>query len=383
MNAFHPFSPVDIRILPKVEGLCAVRTLLKGQKHNLLALAPRSLCTGLGLAAFFTALQSDGHAVQLVADIPANPSVEDVTDLLSQLHQKQFQPTILLAIGGGSCMDLAKAVSALFHHPGLKQPGADDIRLAIEHKTYTGAQAYVPLIAMPTTSGTGSEVTKWATIWDASNRRKLSLEDERCFARAAVLIPEWTAGMPPALTVSTGLDAVSHAAEAFWAKTRTPLSQALALCAIQKARDFLPQALRTPDSLAAREGMCIASLLAGLSFSLTRTTACHSISYPLTLLFGIPHGFAAALSLPSVMERNRAAVPEIGQIDAIFAPDGGLHAWMESLCKDIHPLTLSAFGLLRENLPSIVELTFTAGRMDNNPVLFSKSEVLDILTECF
>ena len=379
---FSPFCPVDVRVLNKTEGMLAVRDMLKDQKHLLLALVPRQLCGPLALSPFFTALQGDGHAVSLLTDIPSNPSVEELCALLQELRRLDFLPTAILAIGGGSCIDLAKGISALMRLPAPSTSTPDGVRAVIRERAYAITHPFVDVIAMPTTSGTGSEVTRWATIWDSDRRQKLSIDCPACFAKAAVLIPEWTAGMSPALTLSTGLDALCHAAEAFWSARRTPLAQALAFTAIQKVRDYLPQALQYPASLSIRREMSLASLLAGLAFSQTRTTACHSISYPLTMLYGIPHGFAAALTLDAVMRRNAKVVPDMDTISGVFDEDEGLAAWLESVCEGVQPLCLSAFGVKEEELEAIAALTFTAGRMDNNPIVFSRDEVLEILREC-
>lgn len=383
MGAFSPFCPVDIRVLPRLEGEAAARDMLSGTRHKLLVLAPQDLCSALPLTGFFTALQGDGHRVQLITAIPSNPSVADLAALLKSLRKQKFQPSFILAIGGGSCIDLAKGISALWHLPADQTCTAEAVRQSIQSKAYLAEHSFPSVLAMPTTAGTGSEVTHWATIWDNENRRKLSIDCPRLFPKAAVLIPEWMAKMPPSLTLSTGLDALSHAMEAFWAKARTPLSQALALAASQRVCDALPQALQYPSELSARQEMCMASLLAGLAFSQTRTTACHSISYPLTMLYGVPHGTAAALTLSPILRRNQAAVPEIAQMEALFAEHGGFSAWLQAVTISIQELKLSAFGVKADQLPAIVELTFTQGRMDNNPVLFSPEEVLEILMECF
>ncbi|MEG2208245.1 MAG: phosphonoacetaldehyde reductase [Clostridia bacterium] len=377
---FNPFCPVDVRVLQKTEGLQTVRDFFADRKQQLLVLAPRSLCDALGLASFFAALQSDGHALRLESDIPANPSVGELSALLAQLRGQPFVPTAILAIGGGSCMDLGKGVSALLHlpHTGDEQ----EVRAAIQQKAYLHEHPFVDLVVMPTTAGTGSEVTQWATIWDTTNAAKLSIDCEGCFARAAVLIPEWTVGMPPELTLSTGLDALTHAVEAFWSVNRTPLAQALAFTSIQKIHDFLPMVLQNPRSLSMRREMTLGALLAGLAFSQTHTTACHSISYPLTMSFGIPHGYAAALTLCSVWRRNQEVVAELKKLDALFANEGGIERWLEAVCVGVQPLCLRAFGVREEGLSGVADRAFTAGRMDHNPVPFTREDVLDILREC-
>ncbi len=384
MIAFSPFCPVDVRILSKPQGEAALRGLLTGNPQKMLVLVPRLLCTQLGLAALFSALQGDGHCLHLVTDIPSNPSVEHLATLLVQLREQDFAPTCVLAIGGGSCIDLAKGISALWHLPATQTVSAAAVRDTIFEKKYQREEhLFLNVLAMPTTAGTGSEVTHWATIWDTQHNQKLSIDAIHCFPTAAFLIPEWTACMPASLTLSTGLDALSHAMEAYWAVARTPLSQALALAAVERVHGFLPQALALPQDLVIRQEMCMASLLAGLAFSITRTTACHSLSYPLTLLHGLPHGFAAAMTLLPVMRRNLASLPEIQRLEAIFDEDEGFGRWLDDLCQGIKPLRLSAFGIAEEALPAIARQAFTSGRMDNNPIVFSQEESLAILRECF
>ena len=377
---YQPACPVDVRILPPAEAQGAVRAML-GKPAKLLVLASRSRCAQLCLTPFLTALQGDGHAVQLYADIPANPSVGDVAALLARLWELPFEPSAILAVGGGSCIDLGKAAATLYHL--LPAPDTQAVRKAITEQAYRTPHVNIDLIAMPTTAGTGSEVTRWATVWDPEQQRKLSVDHPQGFPKGAVIVPEWTFNMPPALTLSTGLDALTHAMEAFWAVARNPLSQELALTAASKIVDALPEALCKPDDPAARQALCLGSVLAGLAFSQTRTTACHSISYPLTLLRGVPHGFAAALTLSSVMRRNAAAVPEMDRLDAVFDGAEGLDAWLDDVTRGVQPLTLRAFGFTPSDLPVAAALAFTAGRMDNNPIVFSQAGVLEILQENF
>ena len=377
---YTPFCPVELKVLTKTEGLAAVRqTLTDGGYSRVLVLVPRELCGLLSLAPFFTAIQGDGHAVQLMTALSANPDVQDICARLDELRETGFVPDVLLAIGGGSCIDTAKALSAFYHLPPQCADTPQAVRQTIADKRCLEPHPFVDIVAMPTTSGTGSEVTRWATIWDSENRRKLSIECPELVPKAAVLIPEFTAGIPDTLTLSTGLDALCHAMEAFWARSRTPLSQALAYTAIHKIRDFLPLALRSPQSITYRRELALASLLAGMAFAQTRTTACHSLSYPLTMLFGVPHGYAAALTLAAVAKRNLAEVPELDTVLALF--DGDLGRWLDETASSVKPLRLSAFGIDATDLAAITELSFTAGRMDNNPVAFDAQDVLNILRE--
>lgn len=376
---FSPFSPVDIRILDREKALPALEAFAGGA-DGLCVLATEAMLKRLGLDAFVRGLLDKRNGIWLKA-IPANPTVADVCQALSSLAGKQLRT--IIAVGGGSAIDLGKAIAALNGLTQEKSLTEDIVREAVAKRKYASGADLPALIAVPTTAGTGSEVTRWATVWDPDRRQKLSVDDAGLFPKAAVIVPEFTMTMGPELTLSTGLDALSHAMEAYWANSRTPLSQALALPAVEKIRSFLPGAV-LPENKEGREirkEMCLGALLAGLAFSLTRTTACHAISYPLTMLHGLSHGFAAAVTLPAVLGRNAAAVPETRALSALFEKEGGFPAWLSRLASPIRPLRLSSFGIVPSDLPAIADLSFTAGRMDNNPIVFDRDQVLAILEE--
>lgn len=372
------FCPVEIAILEQAAALERVGHFLEGGKTVLLLAGKRRL-DALGLTGWAEALEKQCACIR-VDSIPSNPGVEDLSRCLGGIGRRKVD--LIVAIGGGSCIDLAKGISAFHNCPGLDKT-EDGIREAILDKRYTANDSWIPIIALPTTAGTGSEVTKWATVWDKAHGRKLSIEDNRLYPHAALIVPEHTRPMPPRLTLSTGLDALSHACEAYWANARTPLSQALALTAAAKIKDSLPRVLSDLDNLPYRKEMCLASLLAGLSFSITKTTACHSISYPLTMLFSIDHGFAAAMTLAEVSRRNRQAVPEIEALWDVFGGYRAFQAFIGAVSDPIQPLKLSAFHADREQIPKACEMAFTHGRMDNNPVFLTESSVRDILEACY
>jgi alcohol dehydrogenase class IV len=377
---FSPLCPVDIRIQGRIQGLEAIEAQLEGS-NGLCVLIDESMASRLSLHEFIEGLLSRHGGVWL-KNIPANPSVWDVAEALKALAGKKINA--ILAIGGGSAMDLGKAVAALHGILDGDSLTEENVLEAISEKVYIKPRDIPFLLAVPTTAGTGSEVTRWATVWNPIHKQKLSIDWDALFPKAAVIIPEFTMTMGPELTLSTGLDALSHAMEAFWANSRTPLSQALALSAIEKIHRFLPEAVKPEKSsnIALRQEMCLGALLAGHAFSITRTTACHAISYPLTMLHKLPHGFAAAMTLSSVMNRNEAVVKEIQSIRTPFSLDGGFGNWIHSLAEPICPLRLSSFGIGHDDLPAIADLSFTAGRMDNNPVTFDRQDVLAILEEC-
>lgn len=308
----------------------------------------------------------------------SNPDLGDVLRFRQEIGAFDFQ--LIIAIGGGSVMDMAKALTAL---QGLSIESAEELRSAILAETYRQKERMVTWVGVPTTSGTGSEVTSWATVWDEEQGCKYSIADPRLYASSALLIPELTATKPLRLTAATALDALSHATEAYWAVRTNPISRMYALQAIQRICRFLPELKQEPRSLEARKQLALASLFAGLAFSNTRTTACHSISYPMTLLHGVDHGIAASFTLGAVMGMNWPVLIE---------PDQLLEAYGARTPEEVQaiilrlyemfdlPTRLREYGISRSDVEGISQRAFTKGRMDNNPVELSEQQVRDILT---
>lgn len=227
----------------------------------------------------------------LFSDVPENPDIAELSpgrDVLGRVRDCE----IIVALGGGSVLDAAKII-ALSH---------GDTGSLRELATGGSDKNALPIVAIPTTAGTGSEVTRWATLWDRETDSKFSVEHPSLYPRAAFIDPELTLSAPRSLTVSTGLDALSHALESIWNVNANPVSRALAIQSARAILDVLPRLAETLTDLDLRSRMAQASLLAGLAFSNTRTALAHNISYPITLKHGIPHGIACSFTLPRVMQ---------------------------------------------------------------------------------
>jgi alcohol dehydrogenase class IV len=294
---------------------------------------------------------------------------------LSYVAERLSSPLLIdgiIAIGGGSALDLGKAINALRH---LDKPTAADISLAIKGRDFSKA---LNLIAVPTTAGTGSEVTSWATVWDDEKHLKYSIDSLDLVPALAWMVPGLTYLAPSRLTLSTGLDALCHATEAYWAKASDPLSRNLALRALSLLTKNLPPLMANLSSEKLRDLVVEGSLLAGLAFSRTRTTACHSISYPLTSMFGVPHGFAAALTLGQLSEINAKHI-DLRDLTEIFSPYGGVQAWLDSACESLAPLRLRTFGVGQGDLDEIANRASTQGRIDNNPVNIDLATIKQML----
>lgn len=305
----------------------------------------------------------------------SNPELTQLYEMYR--HTRMLNVGLVIAIGGGSVLDVGKSLCCLY---GKEIASEEDLRKMIRNKTY-GSPA-CPWIGVPTTAGTGSEVTCWATIWDSPNNAKYSVDTPENYAYAALVDPTLAASMPLKLAVSSALDAVAHATESYWAKASNTVSKALALSAIRTIMGSIDTLLEDSGNEDAHNAMANGSMLAGLAFSNTRTTACHSISYPLTMQCHIPHGVAVSLLIGPVLDLN---LPAIADVDALLDAFGvkepyqageRITAILEAAGHRVH---LRQWGASEEMLPELVAHSITKGRADNNPVELTETVVYNIL----
>lgn len=311
----------------------------------------------------------------------SNPDVEDLFQYYQQIHTFDYQ--CIVGIGGGSVLDLSKSLSAL---KNMEIDSIMALRSVIEEKLFTENQNIVPWIGIPTTSGTGSEVTCWATIWDRARGVKLSIDCEKLYANTAIIDPTLTASLPKTLTASTALDALCHATEAYWSKNSNEISRVFSLEAIKRIVNNIEKVLTQPNEITLRNEIALGSVYAGLAFSNTRTTACHSISYPLTLELGIDHGIAASLTLAKVMELNLETIIEKDQLFQAFGV--GHCKDIQEFIERIHHIAgysskLRDYNTNIEIIETIAENAFTKGRMDNNPTALTKNDVVQVLKSIY
>ncbi len=209
---------------------------------------------------------------------------------------------LLIAVGGGSVIDTAKVANILLVKGGTVEQHMGAYLL--------GDTRLLPLVVVPTTAGTGSEVTKVAVVADPEHRVKLPFAETQFLASLAILDPEITVSMPPRLTAATGMDALTHAIEAYVGKEASPASDALALHVVKLVFENLPAACAHPDDLEVRGAMLVASCLAGVAFSHSMVGMVHGIAHALGGVYHIPHGIANALVLPEGMAYNLGACPD-------------------------------------------------------------------------
>jgi phosphonate metabolism-associated iron-containing alcohol dehydrogenase len=265
-----------------------------------------------GLEARIRSLLGGGRLREVVSDVEPNPEVGWFRARYADFW-KRNAGCALVAVGGGSAIDTAKLLQV-----ATPSGEFEDLFAALS----TGRQPEVarafPLIAVPTTAGTGSEVTPWATLWDRSSAtpKKYSLHVQQTWPEAALVDPQLTLSAPAAVMRNSALDALSHSLESIWNVNSNPVSDTLALEAARAVIATLPSLVARPDDRELRIAMSRASLMAGLAFSNTRTALAHSISYEMTLRHGLPHGLACSFTLPLVW---RLASGADAERDAVLA----------------------------------------------------------------
>ncbi|BAI87870.1 alcohol dehydrogenase [Limnospira fusiformis CCALA 023] len=289
MPTYNHYNPVKIRV-----GAGQLSTLPDLLSPGLWLLVTTDGFNRRGLTTHIEALtpQTDWEVYHRVTP---NPELDHLEDVITQYRQTNIQGVV--AVGGGSVIDAAKVLAVTLPSP-LQRPLHTVLRQGQKHHW----QGQLPLIAIPTTSGTGAEVTPFATVWDATTHKKYSIVGDQVFPKMALLDPELILSLPPKQTLYTGLDAISHCLESLWNHNQTPISVAYATQGLNLALNSLPQVLDSPQNLQARAQMQQASLLAGLAISQTRTAIAHSMSYPLTSHFDVPHGLACSFTLPNIIE---------------------------------------------------------------------------------
>ncbi|VBB05745.1 alcohol dehydrogenase iron-type [Lucifera butyrica] len=314
-------------------------------------------------------LQEAGVAVQIYAEIEADPSVGTIDRGAAVL--KSAGADIVIAFGGGSPIDAAKAMAMLQKNEG-------SILDYMRGRRQT-ANAGLPLICIPTTAGSGSEVTAAAVVTDRGSKEKIGISHGSMTPKVAIVDPVLHVSMPPAVTASTGIDALTHAIEAYTAVQANPLSDAACLQAIRLIGKYLRRAVANGKDMEARGNMALASLLAGIGFNHAGLGAVHGIAHPIGAQFGVAHGVGNGIMLPYVMEYCAMAdYTKFGDIAAALGENisgmSGRDAAQQAvsavraLKQDIGiPETLAAAGVPPTAVDAIVRDAITYRRLPNSP----------------
>ncbi|MEO9135529.1 MAG: iron-containing alcohol dehydrogenase PsrA [Casimicrobiaceae bacterium] len=299
----------------------------------------------------------------VIDDIEPNPDVIHLACLHARFWDEFAASDVIVALGGGSTLDTAKVLA-------VTPPSGDFADLVAR---LAANETFVPgkvkaLIAIPTTAGTGSEVTPWATVWDRASGRKHSLHLRETWPEAAIVDPTLTVSAPHAVTLQAGLDALSHALEAIWNVNANPVSDTLAVSAARRMQRTLPRLVDRLGDVALRGEAALAALAAGLAFSNTRTALAHSISYEMTLRYGLPHGIACSFTLPLVLERaigrrpdRDAVLAQVFDVPLARAPDH-LAAWLTALNVSTR---FESYGVAADESRALIEAAMCGARGRN------------------
>lgn len=331
-------------------------------------------------------LQAGGVSADVVSQ-PQEPSVEDVGRGAARAREAGCD--LVIGFGGGAALDAAKAIAILSGQDGEALDYLEVFGRGLP-LTRTG----LPCLAIPTTAGTGSEVTRNAVLTSPPHRAKASLRSPLMLPRLALVDPELTFDLPPALTASTGLDALTQLIEPYTSSRAQALTDALCVEGIRRAARSLRRAYEDGRNPVAREDMAFASLSGGLALANAGLGAVHGFAAPLGGMLSAPHGAVCAALLPHVMAANVAALrarapqhPAVARYDEIArlltgqgqatAADGIV--WVENLVRDLAIPGLSAHGLVAADIPAATAAAARASSMKANPLPLTDAELSDIL----
>lgn len=329
-------------------------------------------------------LTDAGCIVSVDTTIAAEPTIEMFETATAKA--REAKAACIFGIGGGSVLDIAKLVAA-FVDSDQKVEETFGIGLLRARKCH--------LVCMPTTSGTGSEVSPNAILLDVAAKLKKGVVSPYLVPDATFIDPVITQTMPPDVTAFTGLDALTHCIEAYTNKFAHPMVDVYALQGITLCGRFLERAVHQPDDLEAREGMSLASLYGGLCLGPVNTAAVHALAYPLGGEFHVPHGLSNALLLPHVFRFNAESSP--GRHSAIAValgvPPRGTDlevayagaARLSSLVRECRIITdLTQYGLDRNSIPGMAKSAMTVTRLlKNNPRNLNEEDCKRIYEQCF
>jgi alcohol dehydrogenase len=362
------------------------------------------VCTDARFAAsedmppILASLSQQGLRVEVFADTQPELPVEGIYACVARF--KSFQPDVIIGLGGGSCMDLAKLVALLLAHQGSLDQYYGEFKVP---------GPIVPVIAIATTAGTGSEVTPVAVVGDDARDLKVGISSPHLIPHTAICDPELTVSCPRGLTALSAADALTHAIEAFTAirHPQTPdlpmervfvgknaFSDNYALEAIKAIANWLPRGVADGSDMEARSKLMYGAVCAGLAFGVAGTAAAHAIQYPVGALTHTAHGLGVATLLPYVMAFNADyCTDELAQIgDALQVGDGSVKARAQlavqavsSLCKSVGiPSTLAELGVPADRLGWIAEQSMKSARLvNNNPRPLDVESVAALVTSAF
>lgn len=360
----------------------APQLLRLGAKRVLLVTDAAMVAMGVA-GRFIGAMEQDGLNVALFAGVQPDPTDGNVRDGLQVFNAGRCDA--IVALGGGSPIDAAKAIAVLATNP---EP------LSQYQGYHKVLRPGVPLVVIPTTAGTGSEVTKVAVITDTARDVKMMMLDRHLLPTVALVDYELTLSMPPALTAHVGVDTLTHGIEAYVSRKATALTDPLALQCIALVARHLETAWREPENHAAREGMMIAATLGGMAFANSSVALVHGMSRPIGALFHVPHGLSNAVLLPTVTRFSLGGAPEryatVAKTMGLCPPDAGTETAGAALVRGLEELNVrlrvprlrDCRGVEQARfesvLPKMAADALASGSPQNNPVVPTAEQVVEL-----
>lgn len=323
---------------------------------------------------------------------PVNGEPDTTTIIEGTVVARRFAPHLVMGFGGGGALDAAKAIAAMAVNPG-------DLfdYLEVIGKSHPIACRPLPCVAVPTTAGTGSEVTRNAVIKSVEHGVKVSIRHPDMLPCVAIVDPQLTRSLPPCITASSGLDALTQVIEPYVSRRANPMTDAFCRDAIQRASPALRRAFHDGDDLEARSDMCLVSIFGGMALANAGLGAVHGFAGPAGGMFPAAHGSLCARLLPEVMEINLHALqtrdpnhPALARYDEIGrlltgkrdADAAEAIAWIRQLCHELQIPSLQTCGITSKDIPALVQKAAVASSMQHNPVTLTEAELTAVLTRC-
>lgn len=332
------------------------------------------------LAPIEASLRDAGVEVAVFQDVSPNPVEKNVHDGVRAFEDAKAD--LVVAVGGGSPLDTGKLIRLGVHHR----------RPLVDYDDATGGDQLItpnvpPMLAIPTTSGTGSEVGRSGVVTLDANHRKTVIFSPHLMANAAILDPEITRGLPPFLTAATGFDALTHCLEAYVAKGDHPMADGIALEGLRLVARHLERATKDGADLEARGGMMKAAMMGAVAFQ-KGLGACHSLAHPLSSEHGMHHGLANALGLPAVVDFNSGVAGDrLAEVSRILGGEpsaqGCAAALRELRARLGLPSGLGAAGIPRASLPKLADLAFQDACHTLNPRPCTRDDLLALYEASF
>lgn len=325
-------------------------------------------------------LAQAGLPAHIFSQVKSNPSGENVTAGVAAYNDHHCDG--IIAVGGGSALDAGKAIALMV---GQQRP-LWDFEDCDDNWRLVNIAAMAPVIAVPTTAGTGSEVGRAAVIVDSEERRKKIIFHPKILPAMVIADPELTVGLPVALTAATGMDALVHNLEAFFAPGYHPMAEGIAMEAITLIHQWLPRAVADGSDIEARSHMLAASMMGATAFQ-KGLGAVHALAHPLGALFDSHHGLLNAILLPYVLQANRSAIEAKAaqiayRLELAQANFDGLLSWITQLRKTLEiPHNLSAIGIGAQDALLVGKMATEDACAGGNPIIFNAQQYADIFQD--